>query len=139
MEGRDLLGALEHLILVAAIRQGDQAFGAEIAREIAQRTGKKVDPAAIYVGLGRLEKKGLVLSHWGEFTPVSGGRAKRLYEVTKEGRNAAIEAKRIVDEIWKGVEGASPTQRGTAPRLNLKVSERKPRPTERTSGDRRVK
>jgi PadR family transcriptional regulator, regulatory protein PadR len=84
----DLLGSLEHLVLLALIRLGDDAYGMTVRREIEQRTGRDLSIGAIYATLDRLEAKGYVSSSIGEPTAARGGRAKRLFHVEASGERA---------------------------------------------------
>src|SRR5262245_45598701 len=54
------LGEFEHLLLLAILRLGPEAFGVEIARELDQRAGRRVSRGALYTSLDRLEDKGLL-------------------------------------------------------------------------------
>ena len=82
------IGAFEHLLLLAALRLGEAAYGVSLAREIEARTGRQVSPGAVYTALERLQRRGLVSSRLGEPTAERGGRRKRLYRVTDTGRLA---------------------------------------------------
>src|SRR5919112_1597414 len=57
---RESLGHFELLVMLALLRQGDEAYGVPIADAIAQSTGKQVILASVYNTLERLEQKGLV-------------------------------------------------------------------------------
>jgi DNA-binding PadR family transcriptional regulator len=50
------LGHFELLVLLALIREGDEAYGVPIARTIEQTTGKRVILASVYNTLERLEE-----------------------------------------------------------------------------------
>ena len=54
------LGDFERIVLFAVLRLGDDAYGAAIRREIAERTGRDVVIGAVYTALHRLERRGLV-------------------------------------------------------------------------------
>lgn len=81
----DYLGEFEHVVLLALLRLGDDAYGVTVRQEIAQRTGRDVSVGAIYATLGRLETKGFVRSRLGAPTAERGGRAKRHFRVTTRG------------------------------------------------------
>jgi PadR family transcriptional regulator PadR len=81
----DYLGEFEHVVLLALLRLGDDAYGVTVRQEIAQRTGRDVSVGAIYATLGRLETKGFVRSRLGSPTAERGGRAKRHFRVTARG------------------------------------------------------
>jgi DNA-binding PadR family transcriptional regulator len=87
MGERDL-GRFDHLLLLAVMRLGDEAYGMTIRRELAERTGRDVASGAIYTALARLETRGYVRSRLGEPTPERGGRAKRFYRVLAAGEKA---------------------------------------------------
>ena len=84
----DLLGSLEHIVLLAVARLASDAYGMTVRREIEKRTGRNVSIGAIYATLERLESKGFVSSSIGEPTAERGGRAKRLFQIEMEGERA---------------------------------------------------
>jgi PadR family transcriptional regulator PadR len=84
----ELLGSLEHIVLLALVRLGDNAYGMTVRREIEGRTGRNLSIGAVYATLERLETKGYVSSYTGEPTTERGGRAKRLFEIEAAGQQA---------------------------------------------------
>ena len=72
-----MLGEFEYLLLTAAVRLGEEAYGAAIRQEIEATTGRRCSIGALYTTLDRLEKKGLLKTWMGDATPQRGGRAKR--------------------------------------------------------------
>ncbi len=86
-----MLGEFEYLLLSAAVRLGDDAYGASIRREVEDATGRRSSIGAIYTTLDRLQKKGLVKTWMGPATPERGGRAKRMVTITPKGVRAASE------------------------------------------------
>ena len=82
------LGEFELLVLLATLSLGDAAYPVSIAANIETRTGRKASRTAVLVTLERLEEKGLLMSRYGEPTPVRGGRAKRYFRP----RPAAVQA-----------------------------------------------
>src|SRR5262245_14066342 len=88
LERGELLGSLEHIVLLALIRLDGTAHGTLVRREIEARTGRDVSIGAVYATLERLERKGYVSSSIGEPTPERGGRAKRFFRVHAAGRGA---------------------------------------------------
>ena len=92
-----MLGEFEYLLLSAAARLGDAAYGVAIRQEIARNTGVQCSVGALYTTLDRLEKKGLVQTRMGEATPERGGRPKRMVRLTARGsREAAAFYKAVV-------------------------------------------
>src|SRR5207247_7254321 len=53
------LGEFEHLLLLAVLRLGSEAYGLDIARELDARAGRSVSRGALYTSLDRLEDNGL--------------------------------------------------------------------------------
>jgi PadR family transcriptional regulator, regulatory protein PadR len=100
---RHLLTDFELMILLAALRIGDAAYGVPIAAEIERTGGRRVVVAAVYTALDRLERNGLVSSTIGEPTPERGGRAKRFFHVTPQGLKAVKETQRALVALWNGV------------------------------------
>ena len=98
------LGEFELLVLLACLRLGDdEAYAVSIADEIAARTGRSLQRAAVYITLRRLEDKELISTHLGEPRPERGGKARRLVRVERAGRAAAREAVRNFQRMWVGL------------------------------------
>src|SRR5262245_4984368 len=101
---REALGDLEHLVLIALVRLGDEAYGVPILEEINARTGRSVSRAAVYIALRRLQAKGLLKSRLGEATPERGGRAKRYFRVTKAGLRQLHTSRTALVSMWHEIE-----------------------------------
>src|SRR5579871_1945365 len=84
-----MLGEFEYLLLSAAARLGEEAYGAAIRQEIEAATKRRCSIGALYTTLDRLETKGLVQTWMGEATPQRGGRPKRMVRVTAKGTREA--------------------------------------------------
>jgi PadR family transcriptional regulator PadR len=106
MDSNRLLGSFENLLLLAILRLDDLAYGVAIRRELIDRAEKDVAIGAIYTGLDRLEQKGFVKSWSGEPTPERGGRAKKFYRVTAQGKKALQEMHRAIHRLSLGLEGS---------------------------------
>jgi len=91
------------LVLLALLRQGDEAYGVPIAQTIEQSTGKPVILASVYNTLERLEEKGLVRSTFGQPTAERGGRAKRYFSITTTGLREIRAAKKALTVLWRGI------------------------------------
>ena len=87
-----MLGEFEYLLITAAARLGDEAYGAAIREEIASdyraEVARSVRSTQRWTGL---ETKGLLKTWMGEATAQRGGRAKRMVRVTPKGVQAAKE------------------------------------------------
>ena len=96
---KGLLGELEQLVLLAALRIPSNAYAVSIRDEVQARTGIALSRSSVYVTLDRLDRKGYVRSWLGDRTPERGGKAKRCFEVTATGRHALAEAERVVGRL----------------------------------------
>jgi DNA-binding PadR family transcriptional regulator len=101
-----LLGEFEYLMLTAAARLGDEAYGAAIRQEIEDATGTACSIGALYTTLDRLEGKGLIKTWMGDPTPERGGRPKRMVRVTPKGVEAATSFYNAVRRVSRGVAWA---------------------------------
>jgi DNA-binding PadR family transcriptional regulator len=99
-----LLGGFENLLLLAVLRLDDRAYGVSIRLELLERAGKDIAIGAIYTGMDRLEQKGFVKSWTGEPTPERGGKAKRFYRITAQGKAALNETHRALHRLSLGLE-----------------------------------
>ena len=100
----ELLGSLEHIVLLAVVHLGDEAYGMTVRREIEARTGRNLSIGAVYSTLERLEGKGLVSSYTGEPTEQRGGRAKRHFRVEAEGLRAIRSAQDAIQKMTAGLK-----------------------------------
>lgn len=94
---------LEQILLLAALRLGDDAVGADIQTEVEKHAHRVVSIGSIHVTLSRLEGRGFVESGQTEPRAVRGGKARRSYTVTKEGKAALAWNRRVMDTLWKRV------------------------------------
>jgi PadR family transcriptional regulator, regulatory protein PadR len=101
-----MLGEFEYLLLTAAARLGEQAYGVAMRQEIEQATGRDCSIGALYTTLDRLEAKGFVKTRMGDPTPQRGGRPKRMVRVTAKGAQAASEFYAAVTRVSRGVSWA---------------------------------
>ena len=101
-----VLGEFEQLVLLALLRQGADAYGVSICREIGDRTGRDVSLGGVYKTLERLEDKGLVASRIGEPTAERGGRRKKHYRLLAAGQRALKQSLSALGRMTAGLEGA---------------------------------
>jgi len=100
--------------LILAVLAGQPAHGYAIAREIERRSREalQMGEGALYPALRGLERNGYVISRW---EPQASGAARRIYELTDEGRHH-LEAEldswrqfsRAVDDVIGGLSIATP-------------------------------
>jgi PadR family transcriptional regulator, regulatory protein PadR len=99
------LGEFEHLLLLAVLRRGAEAYAADIARELDRRAGRSVSRGALYTSLDRLEDKGLVRWKLTGGSELRDGLPRRLYTVTPAGLAALRTSRGVLQRMWRGLEG----------------------------------
>jgi len=102
-----MLGEFEYLLLTAAARLGDDAYGVAIRRALHDATGRECSLGALYTTIDRLEGKGLLTTWMGDPTPQRGGRPKRMVRVTAKGAREAAAFYDAVRRISRGVAWAA--------------------------------
>ena len=109
--GKDTVGELEELVLLAALRLGEDAYGLSIADEIEQTGGRPTARASVYVTLRRLEKRGLISTKRERLLSGESGTPRRLVRVEPAGV-ALLRSSRLTRErMWEGLDdvlGARP-------------------------------
>jgi len=109
------LGDLQHLVLLAVLRLGTEAYGVAVRDEIRRRAGRDLSLGAVYSALRRLEAQGLLIASKGEPEPVTGGKAKTFFEATPAGFKALRQAQRELRGLLEGLGElplSSPRTRG---------------------------
>ncbi len=105
--GKEMLGEFELLVLLAALRLGeDAAYAVAIADEIEARTGRAAQRSAVYVTLQRLEERRLLTSRLGSPSPERGGKARRLVRVEPAGIAAVAATRAAFQNMWRGLSPA---------------------------------
>lgn len=97
------MGEFEHLVMLAALRLGRNAYGASIIEAIEARTGRDVSQAAAYLTLKRLEGKGWLAGRQEEGDPDRGHRERRCFEVTSEGLSRLERSRSELASMWEGL------------------------------------
>lgn len=101
-----MLGEFEYILIAAAARLGDAAYGAAIREEIERLTGRRCAIGALYTTVDRLEQKGFLKTWMGEATAERGGRAKRMIRVTPQGVREARDFYEAMLRVSRGVSWA---------------------------------
>ncbi len=91
----------EEFILLAVLYLDKDAYGVAIRHHLRKMTGETWSFGAVFVMLGRLEKKGFLASRLADPTPERGGKSKRMYELTDEGRQELARIKKVEESAWK--------------------------------------
>jgi DNA-binding PadR family transcriptional regulator len=97
------LQVLQHFelqVLLAMLRQGGETYSVPLVLALEKRTNRPVAPAAVFIALSRLERKGLVSSRLDE---PAGSRARRYYKLTKQGIAALREQRNEHARLWRGL------------------------------------
>jgi DNA-binding PadR family transcriptional regulator len=95
------LGEFEELVLLTVASLGEDAYGVAIKEDIEHRSDRTISIGALHSTITRLEEKGMLKSWLGEPTQERGGRRKRFFEVTHQGKVALHHMKDLRDELWK--------------------------------------
>lgn len=103
--GRDgYLGEFEQMLLLAALRLGEGAYGVALMKELERSVSRRVSRGSVYVTLDRLEEKGWVTSRLSGSRPERGGRPRRLVQVTPQGVAELRRSREALLTLWEGVE-----------------------------------
>ena len=97
------LSKKEEFILLSIWKLKDNAYGVTIRRDFMEATNKTLHFGSLYNTLELLMRKGLVTC-W-ESPPDSrrGGRRKKLYYLTPEGKKALKEAQVVYRSVWRKI------------------------------------
>jgi len=106
---------LEQLLLLSVVQAGDDAHAGAVQDVLGERGERSASLGSIYVTMTRLEERGMVESSMGPPTAERGGKAKRLYRVTRDGLLALHHSRLILDRMWEGVP-RPPTRLPSCPR-----------------------
>ena len=96
------LGEFEHLLLLAVMRLGADAYGVTIRREIEERTGRPVSLGSIYPTMDRLEERGYVTSAMSRPTRSRGGRSRRYFRIEAAGMAVLHRTRDMIAAMWDG-------------------------------------
>jgi PadR family transcriptional regulator, regulatory protein PadR len=95
------LGEFEELVLLTIATLDDDAYGVAIKEDIEKRTDRSLSIGALHSTITRLEEKGFIKSWLGEPSQERGGRRKRIFQLTHEGKVALHRMKELRDELWR--------------------------------------
>ena len=100
---RDTLGEFEHVVLLAILRLGGEAYSVPVVLELEERTGREVAQAAVFIAMKRLEKKGLLTSRMDDHAVKETGRVRRYFQLTEAGREKLRETREALVSLWDGI------------------------------------
>lgn len=97
------LGYLEETILLLIMVMEEDAYGFAVSEAYKKHTGKSISISAVHTVLSRLEVKGLIQSQMGGTSEERGGRKKRIFKPTSNGKAVISEIKRSRQSLWKQI------------------------------------
>jgi PadR family transcriptional regulator PadR len=103
-----LLSRPEEIFLLAIWKLEDNAYAVTIRDQIKELTGKTWSFGAVFITLERLTNKKYLRSELSLPTKKRGGRSKRLYSLTHEGKEALIDIRKLQESIWANIPELSP-------------------------------
>lgn len=96
----NILSRSEEIVLLAIWKLKDNAYGVSVRECVSKDTGQEWTFGAIYKPLKQLAHKGYVdKTASGPFAE-RGGRSRYMYTLTKDGREALREIRRIHKALW---------------------------------------
>jgi PadR family transcriptional regulator PadR len=95
------LGTFEEQVMLAVLRQGNEAYASSVRRELEQVTDRSIAIGSVYVTLDRLEAKGLIASTRAQRDE---SISRRLFMVTADGARSLATTRAMRDRLWEGVE-----------------------------------
>ncbi len=97
MISKNLTAASTRPIILGILKQGN-SYGYLIIKKIKELSGGKMEysDGMLYPVLHRLEKDGLIQSHW---DIKDGGRPRKYYAITEAGKAALVEEKAQWEEV----------------------------------------
>ena len=101
--GKYSIGEFEEVVLLTVAIRYENAYGISIKEEIEKRLKRKVSVGAMRTALNRLEKKGFLVSEFGEATAVRGGKRKRFFKVTPHGKDALDRVMETRKQLWDAI------------------------------------
>jgi DNA-binding PadR family transcriptional regulator len=103
MTSKSYLTRKEELILLAVYKLGEEANLVKVRELLNISTGREWTVGNVYVPLDRMTKLGYLETHVGEPTSRRGGKAVKYYLLSREGKEALAELKRVHETMWEGV------------------------------------
>lgn len=94
------LGYLEETILLLVMIMEGEVYGYAVSKAYEEHMDKSISISAVHAVLSRLEKKGFISSYMGGATEERGGRKKRIFQATDEGRKVIADIKASRLKLW---------------------------------------
>lgn len=103
MSSKYSMGEFEELVMLTVAVLHGNAYGISVKEEIESRLKRKVSVGAMRTALQRLEDKGYLESEFGESTAIRGGKRKRYYKVTIQGKKALDFVMNSRRKLWDAI------------------------------------
>jgi PadR family transcriptional regulator PadR len=100
---RHQLGEFEEIVMLTVGVLYKEAYGVAIIDEMEQRLNRKVSIGALQTVLRRLERKGYLISEFGEASNVRGGKRKRYFSLTTLGSRVLRETQEQRVSLFKAI------------------------------------
>jgi PadR family transcriptional regulator PadR len=94
------IGEFEELVLLTIAALDEAAYGVAIKEDIERRADRSISIGSLHSTITRLEEKGFIKSWLGDPTQERGGRRKRYFQLTNQGKAALRKVKALRDELW---------------------------------------
>ncbi|MEP3388765.1 MAG: helix-turn-helix transcriptional regulator [Reichenbachiella sp.] len=101
--GKFQLGEFEEIVMLTVGVLYGEAYGVSIKKEIESRLQRNVSVGALQSALNRLETKGYLQSEEGESTSERGGRPKRFFRITAQGKRAIEDTKEMRNQLYNAI------------------------------------
>lgn len=98
-----LLSRPEEIFLLAIWKLQGEAYAVTIREQVRRLTKKTWSFGAIFITLDRLTKKKYLKSQLSDPIKKRGGRSKRIYSLTNEGKKALIEIRNLQQSMWTDI------------------------------------
>jgi DNA-binding PadR family transcriptional regulator len=95
-----LLSRSEEIVLLAIWKLKDNAYGVSIREQVSKDTGHEWSFGAIYKPLKKLVHSAYVKKRSSEPFAERGGRSKYMYTLTRDGKDALREIRKIYNAVW---------------------------------------
>jgi PadR family transcriptional regulator PadR len=90
----------EELILLTVYKLEESASLVRIREQLIESTGHNWTVGNVYVPLDRMNKLGYLETHVGEPTSQRGGKAVKYYALSRKGKSALFDLKKVHDRMW---------------------------------------
>ena len=98
-----LLTRSEEFVLLAVSRLQEDAYTLRIRECLSDLTGQEWSLGSVYTPLERLGRRRFLTSHLSDSTPDRGGRKRRIYALTPDGKASLLQIRAVEMTMWEGI------------------------------------